>query len=639
MKFVDVLAGDDTLKVFADGDLVGQNGGIWNAAKWFSFPRKTKLIAVSVDNTHGGTSGFLGLFSNRVITDRSWKCKEITSSLEDGWERTNYTDDTWPLAIIRNVNRQTNSLPVVLGISRGVHWISPANHFVNRFICRRRFSEQRKARNSTLISIHGQRRSHTISLYLDGVYTAKVSSILSLVRDQHKLQAVKVEDRSGSNVSFIASSSNGVRTDKWWRCTSQYHKGWFLPSYDDSSWSRAHVGNDNFTTPFIAPDAKWIGNVFPAKKIYCRRNTTLTPVVHIPHDTTTASPTRPLQPSPSTVYQRTSIAGSTVASTTVHTKTGIADSTIASTTVYTRTSIAGSTIASKTVYTRTSIAGSTITSTTGSQNNTSLPRAPGTSASPPRAPDTSAPSSTDANRISTLLIVVIAVSGVTALVIGLAVPCYVWGKRRNRRKHQTNDKWEMNSDDVIVCEELGKGAFGKVCKGILKTTSCMAHGLSVQKTGKKREKSTIIVAVKMLQENATPDQKNDFLEEISLMKAVGSHKNIVSLIGCCTKSSPNFLIVEFASKGDLLSYLKERRKKVTDTNAPYMKVRESLPTPPRRPSDQNNPGNDVEQKQDEDEEDALTPKDVMSFSWQTAKGMEYLSGKALFTGISPLAMC
>ena len=70
------------------------------------------------------------------------------------------------------------------------------------------------------------------------------------------------------------------------------------------------------------------------------------------------------------------------------------------------------------------------------------------------------------------------------------------------------------------------------------------------------------VLLHKLSENATPDQLNDFLEEITLMKAVGSHKNIVNLIGCCTKSSPNFLVVEYAAKGDLLSYLRERRKKV-----------------------------------------------------------------------------
>ncbi len=63
-------------------------------------------------------------------------------------------------------------------------------------------------------------------------------------------------------------------------------------------------------------------------------------------------------------------------------------------------------------------------------------------------------------------------------------------------------------------------------------------------------------------ENATPDEEKDFLDEIKLMKVVGSHKNIVSLIGCSIKSSPNFLIVEFASQGDLLSYLREQRKKI-----------------------------------------------------------------------------
>ena len=71
-----------------------------------------------------------------------------------------------------------------------------------------------------------------------------------------------------------------------------------------------------------------------------------------------------------------------------------------------------------------------------------------------------------------------------------------------------------------------------------------------------------------LSDNATPDQLNDFLEEITLMKAVGLHKNIVNLIGCCTKSLPSFLVVEYAAKGDLLSYLRERRKKVSALGYP-----------------------------------------------------------------------
>ena len=43
------------------------------------------------------------------------------------------------------------------------------------------------------------------------------------------------------------------------------------------------------------------------------------------------------------------------------------------------------------------------------------------------------PTISNQSRLSALMIVVIAVSGVTAVIIGVAVSCYIWKKRRNRR--------------------------------------------------------------------------------------------------------------------------------------------------------------------------------------------------------------
>ena len=61
-----------------------------------------------------------------------------------------------------------------------------------------------------------------------------------------------------------------------------------------------------------------------------------------------------------------------------------------------------------------------------------------------------------------------------------------------------------------------------------------------------------------------PDEsvRQDFLDEIQLMKAVGSHKNIVSMVGCCTLEEPMFLLVEYSPFGDLLHYLRKHRKTV-----------------------------------------------------------------------------
>ena len=55
----------------------------------------------------------------------------------------------------------------------------------------------------------------------------------------------------------------------------------------------------------------------------------------------------------------------------------------------------------------------------------------------------------------------------------------------------------------------------------------------------------------------------DFLEEISLMKMIGFHKNIVNFIGCSTILKPFFLVLELMEHGDLLHFLRKRRAKVS----------------------------------------------------------------------------
>ena len=147
--FVGILTGDDNLAVFADGRLIGYNGGSWSAARWFTFPVETKVIAVSVYNLPGHVGGFLGVFSNGVATDSSWKCKEILITPDDGWEQTNFNDNTWSRALVRHNNSGASGFYSVPGIPNNVHWISAANHNAVRFICRRHFTEQEKLSNSS----------------------------------------------------------------------------------------------------------------------------------------------------------------------------------------------------------------------------------------------------------------------------------------------------------------------------------------------------------------------------------------------------------------------------------------------------------------------------------------------------------
>ncbi|XP_050405188.1 tyrosine-protein kinase receptor Tie-1 [Patella vulgata] len=111
-----------------------------------------------------------------------------------------------------------------------------------------------------------------------------------------------------------------------------------------------------------------------------------------------------------------------------------------------------------------------------------------------------------------------------------------------------------------------------------------------------------IVAVKLLHDNTDNRNKQEFIKEINIMKEIGVHNNIVSIIGCCTYRDPVCLIVEHVPNGDLLTYLQNIRHAIdTDENVVV----------------------DV----DNNQTPMLTSADLLSFCRQISMGMEYLSEK------------
>ena len=47
------------------------------------------------------------------------------------------------------------------------------------------------------------------------------------------------------------------------------------------------------------------------------------------------------------------------------------------------------------------------------------------------------------------------------------------------------------------------------------------------------------------------------------MKSIGSHPNVVRMLGCWVHSDPIFLLLEYVSYGDLLQWLRNKRIQVS----------------------------------------------------------------------------
>ncbi|XP_076820482.1 vascular endothelial growth factor receptor 1-like [Clavelina lepadiformis] len=106
--------------------------------------------------------------------------------------------------------------------------------------------------------------------------------------------------------------------------------------------------------------------------------------------------------------------------------------------------------------------------------------------------------------------------------------------------------WEFPRDRLRFGKTLGRGAFGKV----------------VQATAFDLEKSSSCktVAVKMLKVGSRSSEYNALMSELKILIHLGPHLNIVNLLGACTtKEGPLMIIVEYCRHGNLSNYLREMR--------------------------------------------------------------------------------
>ncbi|XP_067858356.1 fibroblast growth factor receptor 2-like isoform X1 [Heptranchias perlo] len=148
-------------------------------------------------------------------------------------------------------------------------------------------------------------------------------------------------------------------------------------------------------------------------------------------------------------------------------------------------------------------------------------------------------------------------------------------------------KWEFSRDKLTLGKPLGEGCFGQVV---------MAEAVGVDKD---KPKEPLTVAVKMLKDDATEKDLSDLVSEMEMMKMIGKHKNIINLLGACTQDGPLYVIVEFTAKGNLREYLRARRP-------PGMEYTFDINRVP---------------------DEQLTFKDLVSCTYQVARGMEYLASQ------------
>uniref|UniRef100_A0AAQ4QQE4 receptor protein-tyrosine kinase n=1 Tax=Gasterosteus aculeatus aculeatus TaxID=481459 RepID=A0AAQ4QQE4_GASAC len=179
-----------------------------------------------------------------------------------------------------------------------------------------------------------------------------------------------------------------------------------------------------------------------------------------------------------------------------------------------------------------------------------------------------------------------------------------------------DSKWEFPRQKLRFGKTLGSGAFGKVVRAT-------AYGLCSADT-------VTTVAVKMLKPNAHATEKEALMSELKVLSYLGNHVNIVNLLGACTVGGPILVITEYCCYGDLLNFLRRNREAFKNSQVGdgyYRNVSNPTEHTARCACVCITIVNSIKGPSIDAEELSLDPEDLLSFSYQVAKGMEYITSK------------
>ncbi|XP_056909690.1 platelet-derived growth factor receptor beta-like [Takifugu flavidus] len=195
-----------------------------------------------------------------------------------------------------------------------------------------------------------------------------------------------------------------------------------------------------------------------------------------------------------------------------------------------------------------------------------------------------------------------------------------------------NSTWEVPRDNISLGPVLGSGAFGRVVEA---NVSGLLHSHSTTK-----------VAIKMVKSNSGAVQS--LMSELKVLVHLGPHLNIVNLLGACTRGGPVYLITEFCRHGDLVSYLERNRhtflqrdkQKKSDADGGYMDMNKEesveyvtmtkLSYADIEPAVYETPYTPADQQEAMlllSDSPLLTLHDLLSFSFQVAQAMDFLSSR------------